>query len=250
MGARAQSIAARKNPVVGLEQAKGATRVSLLRWLRRQLRQAEPLRERLEAAIDSNDVAEARRIVARFEFSPSPAAPCEPAARRLGTRARSPDEQPGCPRRALRRRARPGRSRLPSRRSAAPGRPPCWRTPRRDRSRAAPRNRLHARGPPAALQPRILLRTLSPYEKYRGPVAQLVEQGTFNPKVAGSIPARPIQFAGILSKSRLLARTCVRTHNSSPKARSRPVRCRSSRSLAVRFSSLQFEQWDSRSPPW
>jgi hypothetical protein len=26
-----------------------------------------------------------------------------------------------------------------------------------------------------------------------GPVAQLVEQGTFNPKVAGSIPARPIQ---------------------------------------------------------
>jgi hypothetical protein len=28
-----------------------------------------------------------------------------------------------------------------------------------------------------------------------GPVAQLVEQGTFNPKVAGSIPARPIQEA-------------------------------------------------------
>ena len=27
----------------------------------------------------------------------------------------------------------------------------------------------------------------------RGPVAQLVEQGTFNPKVAGSIPARPIR---------------------------------------------------------
>src|SRR5262249_18190872 len=26
----------------------------------------------------------------------------------------------------------------------------------------------------------------------RGPVAQSVEQGTFNPKVAGSIPARPI----------------------------------------------------------
>jgi hypothetical protein len=25
-----------------------------------------------------------------------------------------------------------------------------------------------------------------------GPVAQLVEQGTFNPKVAGSSPARPI----------------------------------------------------------
>ena len=71
MGARAQSIAARKNPVMGLEQARGATRVSLLRWLRRQLRQAEPLRERLEAAIDRNDVSEARRIVARFEFSPT-----------------------------------------------------------------------------------------------------------------------------------------------------------------------------------
>ena len=30
---------------------------------------------------------------------------------------------------------------------------------------------------------------------HRGPVAQLVEQGTFNPKVAGSIPARPIAAA-------------------------------------------------------
>jgi hypothetical protein len=47
-----------------------ATQVSLLRWLRRQLRQPEPLRERLEAAIAAGDVAEARRIVARFEFSP------------------------------------------------------------------------------------------------------------------------------------------------------------------------------------
>jgi hypothetical protein len=28
-----------------------------------------------------------------------------------------------------------------------------------------------------------------------GPVAQLVEQGTFNPKVAGSIPARPMRFS-------------------------------------------------------
>ena len=46
-----------------------ATRVSLLRWLRRQLRQPEPLRERLEAAIENDDPAEARRIVARFDFS-------------------------------------------------------------------------------------------------------------------------------------------------------------------------------------
>ena len=30
--------------------------------------------------------------------------------------------------------------------------------------------------------------------KYRGPVAQSVEQGTFNPKVAGSIPARPTEL--------------------------------------------------------
>src|SRR5437764_9744581 len=29
------------------------------------------------------------------------------------------------------------------------------------------------------------------YTRPLGPVAQLVEQGTFNPKVAGSIPARP-----------------------------------------------------------
>jgi hypothetical protein len=43
--------------------------VSLLRWLRRQLRQPEPLRERLEAAIAANDPAEARRVIARFEFS-------------------------------------------------------------------------------------------------------------------------------------------------------------------------------------
>ena len=46
-----------------------ATRVSLLRWLRRQLRQPEPLRERLEAAIENDDPAEARRIVERFDFS-------------------------------------------------------------------------------------------------------------------------------------------------------------------------------------
>ena len=31
------------------------------------------------------------------------------------------------------------------------------------------------------------------YTHRRGPVAQSVEQGTFNPKVAGSIPARPIR---------------------------------------------------------
>jgi hypothetical protein len=41
----------------------------LLRWLRRQLRQPEPVRERLEAAIENDDPAEARRVVAHFDFS-------------------------------------------------------------------------------------------------------------------------------------------------------------------------------------
>jgi hypothetical protein len=46
-----------------------AAQVSLLRWLRRQLRQPEPLREHLEAAIENDDPAEVRRIVAQFAFS-------------------------------------------------------------------------------------------------------------------------------------------------------------------------------------
>ena len=40
-----------------------AARVSLLRWLRRQLRQPVALREHLEAAVQSDDPAEARRLV-------------------------------------------------------------------------------------------------------------------------------------------------------------------------------------------
>jgi hypothetical protein len=46
-----------------------ATEVSLLRWLRRQLRQPTPLREHLEAAVEHDDPAEARRLVAQFDFS-------------------------------------------------------------------------------------------------------------------------------------------------------------------------------------
>jgi len=46
-----------------------AAQVSLLRWLRRQLRQPTELREHLEAAVENDDPAEARRIVARFPFS-------------------------------------------------------------------------------------------------------------------------------------------------------------------------------------
>jgi hypothetical protein len=54
---------------VSADAGSRAAKVSLLRWLRRQLRQPEPLREHLEASIESDDPAEARRIVARFDFS-------------------------------------------------------------------------------------------------------------------------------------------------------------------------------------
>ena len=46
-----------------------ATTVSLLRWLRRQLREPAPQRERLEAAIANDDPAEARRIVSAMAFN-------------------------------------------------------------------------------------------------------------------------------------------------------------------------------------
>jgi hypothetical protein len=44
-------------------------RVSLLRWLRRQLRVPGTMREHLEAAVENDDPAEARRALARAEFS-------------------------------------------------------------------------------------------------------------------------------------------------------------------------------------
>jgi hypothetical protein len=44
-------------------------RVSLLRWLRRQLRQPLPGREHLEAAVANDDPVEARRILANAPFS-------------------------------------------------------------------------------------------------------------------------------------------------------------------------------------
>ena len=46
-----------------------AAAVSLLRWLRRQLRQPGPARERLEAAVANDDPGEVRRLLAGFEFS-------------------------------------------------------------------------------------------------------------------------------------------------------------------------------------
>ncbi len=44
-------------------------RVSLLRWLRRQLRQPLPGRERLEAAVANDDPVEARRLLVDAPFS-------------------------------------------------------------------------------------------------------------------------------------------------------------------------------------
>jgi hypothetical protein len=46
-----------------------ATTVSLLRWLRRQLREATPTRERLEAAIANNDPSEARQLLRGMDFN-------------------------------------------------------------------------------------------------------------------------------------------------------------------------------------
>ena len=43
--------------------------MSLLRWLRRQLAQPMPLREHLEAAVEHDDPAEARRVVNRMQFT-------------------------------------------------------------------------------------------------------------------------------------------------------------------------------------
>jgi len=43
--------------------------VSLLRWLRRQLRQPTPQREHLEAAVANDDPEEARRLVALIPFT-------------------------------------------------------------------------------------------------------------------------------------------------------------------------------------
>ena len=47
-----------------------AAAVSLRRWLRRQLAQPLPARERLEAAVEHDDPAEVRRLLADVPFSP------------------------------------------------------------------------------------------------------------------------------------------------------------------------------------
>ena len=49
--------------------SQAAATVSLLRWLRRQLREPLPFREHLEAAVENDDPAEARRLLAGVPFS-------------------------------------------------------------------------------------------------------------------------------------------------------------------------------------
>jgi hypothetical protein len=46
-----------------------AANVALRRWLRRQMRQPAPERERLEAALAHDDPAEVRRLVAHLPFT-------------------------------------------------------------------------------------------------------------------------------------------------------------------------------------
>ena len=48
-----------------------AARVSLLRWLRRQLAQPLAVREHLEAAVQNDDPAEVRRLLEGFDFGPA-----------------------------------------------------------------------------------------------------------------------------------------------------------------------------------
>jgi hypothetical protein len=51
------------------EPPVSAPEVSLLRWLRRQLRERTTIREHLEAAVANDDPAEARRLVAQLPFN-------------------------------------------------------------------------------------------------------------------------------------------------------------------------------------
>ena len=53
-----------------MAQSVDQASVSLLRWLRRQLRQSTPLREHLEAAVAHDDPAEARRLLDTIPFTP------------------------------------------------------------------------------------------------------------------------------------------------------------------------------------
>ncbi|TML22054.1 MAG: hypothetical protein E6G20_05760 [Actinobacteria bacterium] len=48
---------------------KSQATVSLLRWLRRQLREPTPFREHLEAAVANDDPREARRLLEQMSFT-------------------------------------------------------------------------------------------------------------------------------------------------------------------------------------
>ena len=87
-----------------------AAAVSLLRWLRRQLREPSPLRERLEAAVANDDPAEARRLLARVEFGEGQRRQLEPLLARWERRLRRVSRGACRPRRSRQRRRRPRRS--------------------------------------------------------------------------------------------------------------------------------------------
>jgi hypothetical protein len=50
-------------------EVKSQATVSLLRWLRRQLRQPTPFREHLDAAVANDDPSEARRLLDQMDFT-------------------------------------------------------------------------------------------------------------------------------------------------------------------------------------
>ena len=58
----------RRSKLAAMAQPVDQEPVSLLRWLRRQLRQPTPEREHLEAAVANDDPKEARRLLRQYEF--------------------------------------------------------------------------------------------------------------------------------------------------------------------------------------
>src|SRR5579859_800485 len=88
----------------------------------------------------------------------------------------------------------------PSARAAdADPRAPRGRCRARRSDRGAPAGQPHAVLGRPAPQRGAVARGVGTYTRRegRGPVAQSVEQGTFNPKVAGSIPARPTHSTAV-----------------------------------------------------
>ena len=118
--------------------------------------------------------------------------------------------------------------------------PPGIRERHEHRARRRPRRRTRTGGRPragaaSARRPRWNCALHST----EGPLAQLVEQGTFNPKVAGSIPARPIGHGSIPARpiGHGYADTVPRISISCSSASSSMLATRSARSLAGAGSS-------------